>query len=492
MKEYSPKRRTAAVFTGTGVSGAYHAGVLKAFEESGFKIDIMVGSGVGTIAAAFGAVAGGARLFSAGGFWPTLRGASLYRLRPEARALQLLMGVAFGVFVLPLILAVIAALFFPLILLADFVSPGVLARFAAPWPSLEVMRPAYVAALALPAFLLFGVGGAWLLYAAVRDRRLLLERFEHLVDASPARALLRGKLWEVVRGADVAQQPPRDAVLGERYVALNIENRGQLGFHELIVRAADLDSGQVHTAVLLGDAARDAFLTARGSRRGGDAVSGLLDLTATGAAGTLFPTVLTGLLPPLVTPPERLAFPKGATHAGETHRLVEATLLGGCGIAEAIDAGAEQIVVVAAVAEKPSPPLRRRGPRALADALLESLERDAFERELAECERFNRLVETLGHRHEGAGAGRAWQDPATGRLYRDISIYVVRPQARSLRPFDHEGTRDPATEVEETLGDLLQRGHADAFRLFIEPVVGAAPVPSRAPDLEEEGQPIEL
>ena len=62
MKEYSPKRRTAVVFTGTGVSGAYHAGVLRALDESGTKIDVVVGSGAGCVAAAFAAVAGGARL----------------------------------------------------------------------------------------------------------------------------------------------------------------------------------------------------------------------------------------------------------------------------------------------------------------------------------------------------------------------------------------------------------------------------------------------
>ncbi len=53
MQEYSPKRRTALVLSGTGTSGAYHAGVLKALDESGVKIDLVVGSGVGAIAAVF-------------------------------------------------------------------------------------------------------------------------------------------------------------------------------------------------------------------------------------------------------------------------------------------------------------------------------------------------------------------------------------------------------------------------------------------------------
>ena len=43
MQAYSPSRRTAVVFSGTGVHGAYHAGVLKAFHESGVKIDVVAG-----------------------------------------------------------------------------------------------------------------------------------------------------------------------------------------------------------------------------------------------------------------------------------------------------------------------------------------------------------------------------------------------------------------------------------------------------------------
>jgi NTE family protein len=62
LREYSPKRRTAVVFTGSGTTGAYHAGVLRALDESGVKLDLVVGSGMGAITAAFAAVAGGARL----------------------------------------------------------------------------------------------------------------------------------------------------------------------------------------------------------------------------------------------------------------------------------------------------------------------------------------------------------------------------------------------------------------------------------------------
>jgi hypothetical protein len=85
------------------------------------------------------------------------------------------------------------------------------------------------------------------------------------------------------------------------------------------------------------------------------------------------------------------------------------------------------------------------------------------------------VVETLGHRTEDGGRG--WQDPATGRLYRDVALYVIRPARRALLPLELDGARDPASEVLETIQDLVQRGYEDAYRLFVEPVVGGAPPP---------------
>ena len=39
MRDYSPKRRTAVVFTGSGTSGAYHAGVLRVLDEKTVIVD---------------------------------------------------------------------------------------------------------------------------------------------------------------------------------------------------------------------------------------------------------------------------------------------------------------------------------------------------------------------------------------------------------------------------------------------------------------------
>ena len=69
MQPYSPERRTALVLCGTGAHGAYHAGVLRALQEAGVKIDVMAGQGVGAGAAALAAIDGAARLWDADGVW---------------------------------------------------------------------------------------------------------------------------------------------------------------------------------------------------------------------------------------------------------------------------------------------------------------------------------------------------------------------------------------------------------------------------------------
>src|SRR5437667_5830541 len=124
MREYSPKRRTALVMSGSGTSGAYHAGVLKALDESGVKVDLVVGSGVGALAAAFAAASGGAKLYGADGFWAGVSWDALYRLRPAARLAILLLACSFGVFLMPFVLAFVGVLFLLPLFLIDMVSPG--------------------------------------------------------------------------------------------------------------------------------------------------------------------------------------------------------------------------------------------------------------------------------------------------------------------------------------------------------------------------------
>jgi len=491
MREYSPKRRTALVLAGTGTSGAYHAGVLRALDESGAKIDLVVGSGVGTIAAAFFAADGGRRLYGEGGFWDGVGWDSLYRLRPGLRTAVLLLACSFGVFLLPVAMALLGGVLFLPLALADLALPGLTARMTGALSSLPaLLRAPYLVALSLPIFFLCALAFLHLLRLAVRDRRRIPESFEALLDPAVGGARLAKGLWEIARGSAISSFPTSEAELGRRYVALVSENLGQPGFRELILRTADLDTGTVLPFLLLGDAHRAAFAAARsrGPRSRLDGIPGAVDLRGEGYDTLLFDAAVTGLLPPGAAPVRRVAFPRGGIHAGEQHRLTDAALAGGCGIAEAVAAGAEQVIVVTAAPWTATAAPRRRGPRALADGLLATVERQAVDSDLRSAERINRMVETLGHRVDD---GHGWQDPATGRLYRDVSLYVIRPDRRVLGALEWDGGEDPSTEVLEMPEDLADLGYRDAYRLFVEPVVGASPDPRPRPPVPER-QTVEL
>jgi hypothetical protein len=489
VKTYSPKRRTALVLAGSGTAGAYHAGVLKALDESGVKVDLVVGTGAGTVAAAFAAMDGGERLYGTGGFWDDAGWDAFYRWRPGLRLLALLLCLGLGIFLLPAALALLAGLLFPLLLVVDLAAPQGTAALLGTFHGLpSALRLPYLAALAVPVVVLALAAVVWTVLALARGGgRRLLESFESPLSADPAAQRLRDWLGELAREAGLPAGAAGDEV-GRRYVGALLENLGQPGFRELILRAADLDTGGVVSFALLREPFRARHFAFRARDGAGSAVA--VDLGAPGAERLMLPALLSGvLLPPPLSPPARVALPGGGRHGGETHRLTDGTVAGGGGLSEALLAGAEQLIVACPVPEQVMPPRRRRGPMAVAEALLATLERQGVERDLAGAERINRMVETLGHQTDDGG--RAWEDPATGRLYRQAALYVVRPERRVLGPLDFDGTSDAAREVRETAADLLEQGYRDAYRLFLEPVLGASAdtAPSRA---EAEEQPIGL
>ena len=486
MNDYSPGKRTAVVLTGSGIAGAYHAGVLRALDESGVKVDVLIGSGAGVLGAAFAAVAGGDRLYGPGGFWDGVEWRSFFRLRTAIRVTLLLLGMCVATILLPLVVALLVGVLSPLVLAADAVFPGHLAGLAptvqTAW---EVARAPYLVALLGPLFVLVFVAAVALVRGRLARGRRFAETFEFLADAGRLRSRLRKGLWDVARGASLSDLPPEETELGRRYVGLALENMGQPGFRELVLRVLDLETGRVLPHALLAQEHREAFAAARAgagsggvesSRKGHD----VIDLSCRGHDASLLPAVLSGLLPVFLAPVLRVTFPRGAVHGGERHRLADATFAAGCGLDDAVCAGAEQLIVVSSVPAAATAGSPRRGARALLDALLAARERQALEQELWVLERLNRMIATLGH--AVSGGQRAWEDPATGRVYRPVAVYVIRPRSRPLQPLDLDGARDPATEVVETPGDLLESGYRDAYRLFIEPVVGAPPEGGSEPE----------
>jgi hypothetical protein len=54
------------------------------------------------------------------------------------------------------------------------------------------------------------------------------------------------------------------------------------------------------------------------------------------------------------------------------------------------------------------------------------------------------------------------------------AMYLVAPVHNPLGPFDVGGTYDEASDRRQTLLELMDCGYNDAYRQFIEPVVGAS------------------
>jgi hypothetical protein len=53
-------------------------------------------------------------------------------------------------------------------------------------------------------------------------------------------------------------------------------------------------------------------------------------------------------------------------------------------------------------------------------------------------------------------------------------LFVIRPAYNPVGPLDFTGVYDERSDRTHTLGELLDRGYEDAYRQFIEPVVGAS------------------
>jgi hypothetical protein len=475
MREYSPRRRTALVFAGTGTGGAYHAGALKALDEAGVKIDVVVGTGIGTLAATFAAVAGGPRLYGPGGFWEGVNRRALFRLRFAARAAWLIMGMAFAVFLLPVLAAILAGVLVVPVLILDVIAPGFASRTLATLDATpDALRGLYLSALAVPSFLISLLAGVSTAWALLKNRRHATESLEYLIDTRPARERALRRLWEVTHGSVLAASVPGESELGRRVVALVVESLGQPGFRELILRATDMETGHAASFILLGDESRATFLATRRATTV-EGAQRVVDLRSPGLEAYLTDALLAGLLAPLLAPLRRLVFPKTGLSAGGTRRFADASLACGCGLADALAAGAEQIILVTGMPAEPINWAGRRGPWAAVDAVLATAERSGIEAELDETERLNRVVETVGH--PGVNGQRQWQDPLNGRILQAVEVYVIRPERRTLGPLAFDGVRDSTSDLVETPEDLMQHGYQDAHRLFLGPVVGATAPP---------------
>jgi heme exporter protein D len=457
---YSPRHRTALVLTGTCTAGAYHAGVLRALAEAGVKIDLVAGHGIGAVGAFFTAIEGGAPLWSADGFWRQRDVAAFYRWRPALRALGWAGWVALAFVLVPLAVLAAGLVAYPaafLLRLAQLDAGSTLAEGYA-----AIVREAF-----LPGHLpLWVAQGSFLLAVlvlvllAVASRRARLRgrhrergRFWWRVFGAPidGRGVVRywqNALWRLITGgARVPQPDPLE--LARRYAEVLTDNLGQPGFRELLVLVHDLDTRRDLVMAALMEPYRRAFFGRRTGVAASEERAGeTLDLTGADRDHVLDVLSASQCLP-VVTDPWPVTFASESYWRGETHRLCDRPESVARLLEEVLSAGAEQVIVVSAAAASEAP---------------------------------HTLTEP---RIDGRGRVGGWLASQESAAVRDAiraradafrCILRISPEYNPVGPLDVTGTYDERSDRVQLLPELLDRGYADAYRQFIEPVVGAAEI----------------
>jgi hypothetical protein len=458
-RQYSTRLRTAVVLSGSGTAGAYHAGVLRALHEAGVKIDLAAGRGVGAIGAFFTAVDGGVRLWDANGLWRSPSVTGFYRWRLPLRIAGWTLTAAALVFAAPLTLLGVAVL----VGLAGLLLT--LLGLDAPASTLRSTYSGWIDALfaptALPTtiprlvvlVLFVGVGALAISLAwstlRMRPSRRSRQSFMWRLLGSPltstqlfARSL--AELWNLIRGAAPIAAPEAND-LARRYVELLSDNLGQPGFKDLLVAVHDIDARRDVVFALLGHAHRPRFFGRPGAPDSADRYLEVFDLAGV-SRDHAFDALAAALALPVATEPHLTTFSAEGPWRGETHRLCDRPAALERLLREVAAAGAEQVILVSASAPEASAHELSAGRVELRGRTGEYLA--AFEAA--------GLHDVLEH-FEGRFAG----------------LFVIRPAHNPLGPLDFSGVYDERSDRVQPLAELVDRGYEDAYRQFIEPIVGA-------------------
>ncbi len=245
-------------------------------------------------------------------------------------------------------------------------------------------------------------------------------------------------------GAAGAKRPgPVD--LSRAYTELLRENLGQPGFRELMLTVHDLDMRRDFVFAMLGDRhRRDFFRTSEGP--GGDRrLSEGFDLAGV-SRDHLMDAVLAGVSLPVATGVHLIGFPPESYWCGEVHRASSRPGAVDRLLDELPLAGIEQVIVVA-----PFPEIE--GPHRL------TVPRSDWR---------GRVSDYV------AGADAAALRSAVGVFRPFRSLHVVRPAYNPIGPLDVGGCYDQRSDRFVTLSELMDRGYEDAYRQFIDPVIGAS------------------
>lgn len=452
---YSPERPTAVILSGTGVDGAYHAGVLEALTEAGVKIDLAAGRGVGALAATLFALDGAAALWSPAGLWRRALPPPGYGLTRPYRAIGAALVVIVLVVASPLLLLLAAVAVWPVSSIVGWAgldgTPSLAQRYSdwLGWVFAPDHLPAWTARLVLVVAALLVIalatGAAVTALKAPRRQRghLLWRLLGAPVDSARFAASAMSALWDLLRGG-AALTRPRAADLSVRLSELLVSGAGQPGHRDLLLTVHDLDARRdLVFGMIGGDAGRRLFpgITGPAGRR-----AEAFDLAEAGKA-TLVDVLSGALTLADLSEPHPLGFPVDSVWRGEVHRLADRPASLSRLLEEAAAAGIEQAIIVTAAAET-------GGPHELTPARLDPRGR--------------------------AGEWLAAQETAAVRdavRYAQAhfhAVFVIRPAHNALTPLDLTGADDVASDRRATAAELVTRGHDDAHRLFIAPALGAA------------------
>jgi hypothetical protein len=427
------------VLDGEGTAAAYLAGVMKALDAAGVRVDVVLGRGAGALVAAFSAFHAEDKIYGEGGVLDALATRPAFRVLPRYRFAAICLVLSFAAFLSPALVGVLSMVAFPVLaLVRSFLPEGAI---PGPGPASSFLLAAaetyYLPAVAFPLIVLFAVTAARSL-AHLPKRRgdsswarwFARDVLAPVIDLKPLFDLLQSRLWQLVRGTSTDGAPPDRKKLGQAYVELLTAGLGQHGFREVVFYALDTDSGEeVPFAVL-----KERF-GKKLAETSGIARSEPVDLAGE-RASILFDALMASLSPPGLVPEVPITLPRESRFGGEVHRFTSSLLAGRDLLADAVAVGAEQIVYVAAVAPGASAP----------GSLPERLSRLALRA---------RLEDDLG---------RAAAHP-------ELPVFVVRPDVERLTPFEVSGRLQLGGE-RLTPGVLVAQGERDAERLFLRPVLG--------------------
>lgn len=456
---YSTRLRTAVVLTGSGTAGAYHAGVLRALHEAGVRTDLVAGRGMGAASAMFAAVDGAARLWEPRGVWKGPQAALFYRWRGPLRVAGWALVAACAVLLFPVALLAaaiavgLAGLLLTLVgldragsaLTVDFTT-HLGAWFAPEW------LPAIVPRLVLLAVLVaLGALGAGLLeqYARERTRRRSRGGLMWRLVGSPLSVrevfdTLTAELWKLIRGAAPLGRP-RQAELGRRYIELLADNLGQPGFRELLLVLHDLDARHDLVFAFLAERHRSRFFGARLPGGAASRAAEAFDLAGIGRAHAV-DALAAALAMPMATAPHLVSFSTEGPWRGERHRACDRPGALARVLEEVVAAGAEQVILI-------SPSARAARPHELSPD----------------------RADLRGRAGEGLAAfeSAGLRDVVEQFAGRFAGFYVIRPEHNPLGPLDMAGVHDERSDRRYAVAELVDRGYEDAYRQFIDPVVGA-------------------